>query len=146
MGFSNEWKFSKGKGMDERQAKAKEGLFHLTSFFVCEEAEESNPENTKSDAQGIIDIKLVNALLTLGSATRATNFLRAEYIVVGNEVGRRAQAIRQQVAKRLEEEVHVTRGARYCSLVTPRYIFDCVLTWTLGRPDRAKGHVPFCGK
>ncbi|OEH80303.1 hypothetical protein cyc_07085 [Cyclospora cayetanensis] len=51
-----------------------------------------------------------------------------------------------RLASRNEDVVAATHGQKHASLVTPKFLYDCITRWALVRPSRRSGHIPFKNK
>ncbi|CDJ45073.1 hypothetical protein, conserved, partial [Eimeria tenella] len=108
-----------------RQELAEARLFAGHEFYVCGSSKEA---------------QLIRTLVTVGNGTLARKGDNADYVVICDEALPEARALRRRLAHRDEDLVAATHGQKHASLVTPKFLYDCITRWTLTRPSRRNGH------
>ncbi|XP_026193736.1 uncharacterized protein LOC34623118 [Cyclospora cayetanensis] len=114
-----------------RQELAEARLFAGHEFFVCGQTKEAH---------------LMRTLVAIGNGVLAPKGDNADYVVICDEALPEAHALRRRLASRNEDVVAATHGQKHASLVTPKFLYDCITRWALVRPSRRSGHIPFKNK
>ncbi|GBE61099.1 hypothetical protein BOVATA_025920 [Babesia ovata] len=119
-----------GLTFDGRQNLAQSRLFCDEDFFVS-----GTNENR--------DAALCRLLIQLGSGKIVTSARDAEYVIITDRTSQEALELQRQFGANDEDLIAKTHGARHSTLVTPKFIYDCILGWRLQRPTRSHGHMAF---
>uniref|UniRef100_A0A3B0MPW6 BRCT domain-containing protein n=1 Tax=Theileria annulata TaxID=5874 RepID=A0A3B0MPW6_THEAN len=117
-----------GLDFDGRQSLAQTGLFDNEDFYISG----SNNDST-----------FVRMLIMLGCGNIVTNPKDAEYVIITDKDSSEAKDLFQKFGNNDEDLISITHGARHSTLVTPKYIYDCILEWKLKRPTHSLGHMAF---
>ncbi|ORM41631.1 uncharacterized protein BXIN_2667 [Babesia sp. Xinjiang] len=115
---------------DSRQHLAQSRLFCDEDFFVSGSGEGG-------------DSALCSLLVELGNGKLVSDPSDAEYVVITDRKSEEALELKRKFADNDEDLISKTHGARHSTLVTPKFIYDCILTWRLQRPTKSQGHMAF---
>ncbi|GIX63438.1 uncharacterized protein BcabD6B2_28730 [Babesia caballi] len=116
--------------LDSRQNLAQTGLFCDEEFFISGSGE-------------VGDAALCRLLVQLGNGKIVSSARDAEYVVITDRDSEEARELHRQFGSNDEDVIANTHGARHSTLVTPKFIYDCILAWRLQRPTRSHGHMAF---
>ncbi|GFE55161.1 hypothetical protein BaOVIS_025650 [Babesia ovis] len=115
---------------DARQKLAQSRLFCDEDFYVSGEGDSG-------------DSALCQLLVELGNGKLVTDARDAEYVVITDKRSDEALELKRLFARNDEDVIANTHGARHSTLVTPKFIYDCILSWRLQRPTKSQGHMAF---
>eukprot|EP00371_Babesia_bovis_P003579 XP_001612226.1 hypothetical protein [Babesia bovis T2Bo] len=115
---------------DARQRLAQSRLFCDEDFYIS-----GSPESAEAS--------LCHMLIELGNGKIVQEAKDAEYVIITDKTSPEALELKQKFANNDEDLISATHGARHSTLVTPKYIYDCIKTWQLQRPTKSSGHMAF---
>ncbi|KAK1444005.1 hypothetical protein BgAZ_208810 [Babesia gibsoni] len=119
-----------GYSFDGRQHLAQTRLFCEEDFFIT-----GGSDNN--------DAMLCKLLIELGNGTIVEDAKDAEYVIITDKLSEEAQELHRLYGNNDEDLISKTHGARHSTLVTPKFIYDCILQWKLQRPTKSHGHMAF---
>ncbi|UKK02378.2 hypothetical protein MACK_001737 [Theileria orientalis] len=117
-----------GVDFDGRQSLAQTGLFDDEDFYIS---------GTNKESQ------YIRMLILLGCGNIVNDAKDAEYVIITDKELPEASELYKKFGNNDEDEIANTHGARHSTLVTPKYIYDCILEWKLKRPSNYEGHMAF---
>ena len=104
-----------------------EGIFCKTKLFIV-----GPPGNNH--------FKLCSRLATLGNASFVQDPLLADYIIICDESDPNALKIKKSVPKKQASKVQNTHGETHSIQVTPKWVYDVVLDFTIIKPTSKRNH------
>ncbi|KAK2195269.1 bifunctional BRCT domain superfamily/BRCT domain [Babesia duncani] len=126
----NEPKCWGGETFDGRQRLAQSRLFCDEDFYI-----QGSQEN--------VHVLQCQLLIKLGNGKITTDPKDAEYVIITDAKSLEAADLYKRFGCNDEDKIAATHGARHSTLVTPKYIYDCILQWQLQRPQHCHGHYAF---
>lgn len=87
-----------------------------------------------------IMVKTCRLLVKLGKCKYVRDPRKADHIIVGQPDCPDARALKGLLYRK-EDEVFNTHGERFCTLVTPKYLFDWIHERSAPRPSKSRGHL-----
>ncbi|KAH8584393.1 uncharacterized protein ELE39_002487 [Cryptosporidium sp. chipmunk genotype I] len=126
---SFETKFELVKGLPSLESRLyiSEGIFCKTKLFIV-----GPPGNNH--------FKLCTRLATLGNASFVQDPLLADYIIICDESDPNALKIKKSVPKKQASKVQNTHGETHSIQVTPKWVYDVVLDFTIIKPTSKRNH------
>lgn len=126
---SFETKFELDNGLPSLESRLyiNEGIFCKTKLFIV-----GPPGNNH--------FKLCTRLATLGSASFVQDPLLADYIIICDESDPGAIQIKKSVPKKQATKVQNTHGETHSIQVTPKWVYDVVLDFTIIKPTSKRKH------
>lgn len=126
---SFETKFELDNGLPPLESRLyiNEGIFCKTKLFIV-----GPPGNNH--------FKLCTRLATLGNASFVQDPLLADYIIICDESDPSAIQIKKSVPKKQASKVQNTHGETHSIQVTPKWVYDVVLDFTIIKPTSKRKH------
>ncbi|KAJ1613158.1 hypothetical protein OJ253_405 [Cryptosporidium canis] len=126
---SFETKFEQLNGLPSLESRlyVNEGIFCKTKLFIV-----GSPGNNH--------FKLCTRLATLGNASFVQDPLLADYIIICDEKDPNALKIKRSVPKKQASKVQNTHGETHSIQVTPKWVYDVVLDFTIIKPTSKRNH------
>lgn len=125
--FETKFEILKGLPSLESRLYISEGIFCKTKLFII-----GPPGNNH--------FKLCTRLATLGNASFVQDPLIADYIIICDESDPNALKIKKSVPKKQASKVQNTHGETHSIQVTPKWVYDVVLDFTIIKPTSKRKH------
>ncbi|OII73224.1 uncharacterized protein cubi_02456 [Cryptosporidium ubiquitum] len=125
--FETKFELLKGLPSLESRLYISEGIFCKTKLFIV-----GPPGNNH--------FKLCTRLATLGNASFVQDPLLADYIIICDESDPNALKIKKSVPKKQASKVQNTHGETHSIQVTPKWVYDVVLDFTIIKPTSKRNH------
>ncbi|KAF7456699.1 hypothetical protein HWI79_2764 [Cryptosporidium felis] len=125
--FETRFELAKNIPSLESRLYISEGIFCKTKLFIV-----GSPGNNH--------FKLCTRLATLGNASFVQDPLLADYIIICDESDPNAIKIKNSVPKKQASKVQNTHGETHSIQVTPKWVYDVVLDFSIIKPTSKRSH------
>ncbi|SBS81659.1 conserved Plasmodium protein, unknown function [Plasmodium malariae] len=128
------------KNFNTRQKLAHDRLFNKQFFYIFNM--ESVKQSNYYDA-----LFLCKTLITLGEGKLVSNPLEAEYIIISNCNDHSAinfyNSLQEGEEEKVKEKEKKKKKKKLPLFVTPNFIYDCILNYSISYPSKSKNHFSF---